>query len=190
MPAATQDHQQDDGDDGNRPKRTRDGSPASRSTATVVGDHVAGVYALTRRSLDRVVAPSSRRRAYDAASAFASSRPILFSLLLAQALLSSVPLVLFAFFCASTACLALAAGLAFTFFWVGVALLVLVPTLLLTSSVAALLWAWALGAFLVARWLYGHAPTTVTGVQVHATGKNIAAKDDNGHGVHVKEEQD
>lgn len=52
---------------------------ASGSTAKAgVNDRAAGVYSYAQRSLDRVVAPSSRRRAYDSASALASSRPILF----------------------------------------------------------------------------------------------------------------
>lgn len=36
--------------------------------------------------------------------------------------------------------------------------MVLMPALLLTSSVAVLIWGWAVGSFLVARWLYNHAP--------------------------------
>jgi hypothetical protein len=31
---------------------------------------------------------------------------------------------------------------------------VLVPTLLVTASLGLLLWAWAVGSFVVARWLY------------------------------------
>lgn len=36
--------------------------------------------------------------------------------------------------------------------------MLLVPTLILTSSIAVLVWGWAIGSFLVARWLYNHAP--------------------------------
>ncbi|KAL3953397.1 hypothetical protein ACCO45_013340 [Purpureocillium lilacinum] len=126
--------------------------------------------------LDRVVPPSSRRHAYDAASALASSRPMLFSFLVVQVCFSFLPLILFALFCASAAGFALAAGLLFTLFWMGVALFILVPTLLLTSSVAALVWAWALAAFVVARFLYSHAPAVVSGVQAQAPGKRVDVK--------------
>jgi len=74
MPAATQEQGHD------ARQRTGDGPPSAVAPAVkvTIGDQVAGAYSLAQRSLDRVVPPSSRRRAYDAASALASSRPMLF----------------------------------------------------------------------------------------------------------------
>lgn len=43
-----------------------------------VGHRASGVYSFAQRSLDRVVPPSSRQRAYEGASEFAAERPILF----------------------------------------------------------------------------------------------------------------
>ncbi|POR31526.1 Uncharacterized protein TPAR_08255 [Tolypocladium paradoxum] len=126
-------------------------------------DRAAGVYSYAQRALDRVAAPSSRRRAYDSASALASSRPVLFSFAASQLLLSFLPLLLFVVFSASTVAVALGAAILFALFWIGVAFLLLVPALLVTSSVAVLVWAWAVGSFLVARWLYAHAPVGFTG---------------------------
>lgn len=61
------------------------------------------------------------------------------------------------------ATIAFAAGCAivFTIFWLGIALLALVPTLFLTGGLALLLWAWAVGSFVVARWLWGLVPAGV-----------------------------
>ncbi|OAQ75115.1 hypothetical protein VFPBJ_09090 [Purpureocillium lilacinum] len=178
MPAATQEQGHD------AQQRTGDGSPSAVAPAVkvTIGDQVAGAYSLAQRSLDRVVPPSSRRHAYDAASALASSRPMLFSFLVVQVCFSFLPLILFALFCASAAGFALAAGLLFTLFWMGVALFILVPTLLLTSSVAALVWAWALAAFVVARFLYSHAPAVVSGVQAQAPGKRVDVKGEDDFG--------
>ncbi|UNI17918.1 hypothetical protein JDV02_004225 [Purpureocillium takamizusanense] len=176
MPAAIADQ-----DAGGR-QHARDRSPPAPAAAStvkaIIADQVTGTYSVAQRSLDRVVPPSSRRHAYDAASALASSRPILFSFLLAQVCFSLLPLLLFTLFCASAVGFALATGLLFTLFWVGVALFALVPTLLLTSSVAALMWAWALSAFLVARWLYSHAPPGVTGRQAQAPVKSVSLKEE------------
>lgn len=45
---------------------------------TTVNDKATEAYSYAQRSLDRVVAPSSRKRAYDNAAAYARARPILF----------------------------------------------------------------------------------------------------------------
>ncbi|KYK57118.1 hypothetical protein DCS_04125 [Drechmeria coniospora] len=144
-----------------------------------VGDKANGkagaIYSLVQRSLDQVVKPSVRHRAYDSASTFASSRPILFSFAASQLALSFLPLLLFVFFAASTVAFALGTAIVFALFWISLAFLVLVPALLVTSSIAVFVWAWALGSFLVARWLYNHAPTAVKR-DVHANHANGPAK--------------
>ncbi|KAH7198527.1 uncharacterized protein B0J16DRAFT_40153 [Fusarium flagelliforme] len=117
-------------------------------------EKASGFINYARNSVDRVVPPSSRQRAYDNTMSFASSRPILFSFIVSQLLLSFLPLLIFVIFSLSTILFALGSAIIFALFWIGVALLVLVPALLVTSSIAVLVWGWAIGSFVVARWLY------------------------------------
>lgn len=131
----------------------------------VASERATDAYAYAQRSLDRYVDPSSRQRAYDSASAMAHDRPIIFSFLAAQLVFSSLPILTFAVFALSTMALALAGALLFALFWTGVALLFLVPALLVTSSVAVLVWAWAVGSFVVARALYARLPGGIKGAQ-------------------------
>ena len=60
--------------------------------------------------------------------------------------------------------------------------MVLIPTLILTSFVAALVWGWAFGSFLTARWLYVYSPVGVKGeIKAGGMGKSIVVvKDDHG----------
>ncbi|KAL6900395.1 hypothetical protein GGI43DRAFT_405335 [Trichoderma evansii] len=111
------------------------------------------------RSLDSIIPSSSRQRAYDTTSSFASDQPILFSFIAFQVLFSVLPILLFLSFALSTFFLTLCAAVIFTLFWVGVASLFLIPTLFITSSLAVLCWGSSVGSFVVARWLYHHAPT-------------------------------
>ncbi|PHH63151.1 hypothetical protein CDD81_6202 [Ophiocordyceps australis] len=147
-----------------------------------VQDRAAGVRSMAQESFDRVVPPTSRRRAYDYSSALASQRPILFSFILSQLVFCFLPLLLFAAFAASTVVLALGAAVVFSLFWIGLALLVLVPVLLVASSVALIVWVWAVASFLLARWLYAHAPVGVSGgLQVDAAGRKFnVVKDERG----------
>ncbi|KJZ77113.1 hypothetical protein HIM_03434 [Hirsutella minnesotensis 3608] len=180
MPSAAAKSAQEDQDIHERPRRS--------SFRDAVGEKAAGVYALAQRSVDRVVAPDSRRRAYDSASSLAASRPILFSFAILQLTFSFLPLLIFAVFAASTVAFAIGAAILFSLFWVGVALLVLVPTLLVVSSIAVLVWGWALASFLIARWLYAHVPVSVTGaVQADAAGMRLGLVKDE-HGIDGKVE--
>ncbi|KAM5356522.1 hypothetical protein ACJ41O_003168 [Fusarium nematophilum] len=120
-------------------------------------ESTSGLVAYTRSWVDRIVSPDSRQRAYDSTAAFASDRPILFSFIVSQLLFSFLPFLLFATFSLSTVAFALGAAIIFALFWIGVAFMLLVPTLLVTSSVAVLVWGWAVGSFIVARWLYTYA---------------------------------
>ncbi|KAI1064736.1 hypothetical protein LB507_001396 [Fusarium sp. FIESC RH6] len=119
-----------------------------------------------RNSVDRVVPPSSRQKAYDNTMSFASSRPILFSFIVSQLLLSFLPLLIFVIFSLSTILFALGSAIIFALFWIGVALLVLVPSLLVTSSIAVFVWGWAVGSFVVARWLYNLSSVSVQNGEV------------------------
>ncbi|EQK99993.1 hypothetical protein G6O67_005060 [Ophiocordyceps sinensis] len=149
------------------------------------------VSSLAQRSLDRLVDPSSRRRAYDSASSLAAARPILFSFAITQLLFSFLPLLLFVIFSASTVIFALGAAIFFALFWVGIALLLLVPALLVVSSIALLVWGWALGSFLIARWLYAHAPVSANRlVHVDAAGRHFdVVKNENGVDAKVGDQQ-
>ncbi|CRK37552.1 hypothetical protein HYQ45_002028 [Verticillium longisporum] len=128
-----------------------------------------GVYAFGQRQLDRAVSPSTRQQAYTSAADFAQERPLLFVFLVAQLIFSFLPLVIFATFALSTVGFALGAALIFALFWIGVALLVLVPTLFLTSAVGLLVWIWAAGSFVVARKLWQVAPASIKGGQDGST---------------------
>ena len=76
----------------------------------------------------------------------------------------------------------------FSLFWIGVAFLALVPAVLVTSSIAVLVWAWAVGSFLVARWLYEHSPVGVKGeLEIDAAGRKVEVSKGDG-GVNGKYE--
>lgn len=98
------------------------------------------------------------------------------SFIASQIALSFLPFLLFLTFSLSTVAFTLGAALLFALFWIGVAFMLLVPTLLVTSSIAVLVWGWAFGSFLVARWLYNHAPVGVRGdvmLDAPAAGKAV-----------------
>jgi hypothetical protein len=88
-----------------------------------------------------------------------SEKTFLFS----QLLFSLLPLSLFTSFVLGTILLSLVSALLFSLFWVGVALLILVPTLFITVSLAFIFWVWAIGSFLVAKWVYDMMPVSVRG---------------------------
>jgi len=48
-------------------------------------------------------------------------------------------------------------------FWIGVALLVLLPALFITVSLGLVVWIWAVTSFVVARWVYNIVPINVRG---------------------------
>lgn len=67
--------------------------------------------------------------------------------------LSLPPILVFTTFFLSTLLLTLGTAILFTLFWTGVALLLLVPALFFAAGCAVFLWSWAVGSFIVARWL-------------------------------------
>ncbi|KAI9807371.1 MAG: hypothetical protein M1833_000114 [Piccolia ochrophora] len=104
--------------------------------------------------IDRVAPPETRRQLTSNAKTFANEQPLLASFLFTQLALSALPLLLFVSFALGTAILSFFAAVAFAAFWIGAALLVLLPTLFLTGSAGILIWLWAVGSFLVGRFLY------------------------------------
>ncbi|KAF6836199.1 hypothetical protein CMUS01_05501 [Colletotrichum musicola] len=127
-------------------------------------ENAAGVYAYGQRQMNRVVSFDTRQQAYGSIANLAQERPLLFAFLLSQLVFSSLPVILFSAFALSTAAFAVGAAVVFALFWIGIALLVLVPTLFFTCSVGILVWVWAAGSFLLAKWLYEMSPVSARGV--------------------------
>ncbi|KAK1987569.1 hypothetical protein LZ30DRAFT_579737 [Colletotrichum cereale] len=149
-------------------------------------ENAAGVYAYSQRQIDRVVSQDTRQRAYGSAYNLAQDQPFLFAFLLAQLILSFLPVLVFVSFAASTIAFAFGAAAVFSLFWIGVALLVLVPTLFFTCSIAVLVWVWGAGSFVVARRLYEMSPIRATGeLEVHAPNGKTYAVTKHEDGVHA-----
>ncbi|TQN69821.1 hypothetical protein CSHISOI_05638 [Colletotrichum shisoi] len=127
-------------------------------------ENAAGVFAYGQRQVNRVVSQDTRQRAYGNTYNFAQEQSFLFAFLLVQLIFSFIPILVFVSFSASTIAFAFGVAVVFSLFWIGVALLVLVPTLFFTCTVAVLVWVWAAGSFVVAKRLYEMSP-------IHARGE-------------------
>ncbi|KAK2056625.1 hypothetical protein LY76DRAFT_146225 [Colletotrichum caudatum] len=150
-------------------------------------ENAAGVYAYSQRQIDRVVSQDTRQKAYGSAYNLAQDQPFLFAFLLAQLIFSFLPILVFVSFAASTATFAFGAAVVFSLFWIGVALLVLVPTLFFTCSIAVLVWVWAAGSFVVAKRLYDMSPIRATGdLELHVPNGKTYAVTKHEDGVHVE----
>ncbi|ORY71351.1 uncharacterized protein BCR38DRAFT_329834 [Pseudomassariella vexata] len=147
-----------------------------------------GVIAFGQQQIDRVIAPSTRQKAYSATADFATEKPVVFAFLASQVLFSFVPLLLFTCFALSTVVFALVSAVIFSLFWIGVAMLVLVPTLFVTFSVGVLVWLWVVATLLVGRWVYNMIPVNARGDDMAVqlpNGKQTIYQDEdqvNGHG--------
>lgn len=142
-----------------------------------------GLFIRAQNLVDRVVSPEARQKCYSNVKTFASEQPILAvskrpwrciwrwelidgfgqSFILVQLLLSITPLLLFLSFVTSTFLLAVFCAVIFSLFWAGIALLVLTPSLFITVGFGILLWTWALGSYLAAKWVYSLIPVNVSG---------------------------
>ncbi|EJP67418.1 uncharacterized protein BBA_03992 [Beauveria bassiana ARSEF 2860] len=127
---------------------------ASQSLSSSVRQRAAGAYHYAQRSLDLVVEPETRLRAYDASYAMASTRPLIFSAAATLVCFSALPMLLFALFAVSVAAMAVGGTISFALFWLALGVLVLVPTLGVSALLALLVWAWAAGSFVVGRAAY------------------------------------
>ncbi|KAI1407680.1 hypothetical protein F5Y13DRAFT_124499 [Hypoxylon sp. FL1857] len=140
-----------------------------------------------QRQVDRVVSPPTRQKAYDRVYDLANEKPILFSFVVFQLTLSLAPLLLFAGFAATTVAVSLISAVLFSLFWIGVAMLFLVPTLFITFSIALLLWLWAAATFFAGRWVYGRLPFGIDGnskvVANGAGGKKVIFEKKDGDGA-------
>ncbi|KAM3503301.1 hypothetical protein MY10362_004271 [Beauveria mimosiformis] len=126
----------------------------SQSLSSSVRQRAAGAYQYAQRSLDLVVEPETRLRAYDASYAMASTRPLIFSAAATLVCFSALPMLLFALFAVSVAAMAVGGAILFALFWLALGVLVLVPTLGVSALLALLVWAWAAGSFVVGRAAY------------------------------------
>ncbi|OLN96889.1 hypothetical protein CCHL11_02323 [Colletotrichum chlorophyti] len=148
-------------------------------------DNAAGVYAYGQRQIDRVVSRDTRQRAYSNVSNLAKEQPFLFAFFLVQLVFSFLPILLFVSFSLSTVAFALGVAAVFSLFWIGVALLVLVPTLFFTCSIAVLVWVWAAGSFVVAKRMYELSPVSARGdLEVDAPNGKTYAVTKRGDGIH------
>jgi hypothetical protein len=110
--------------------------------------------------LDRWFPPAKREELKAKIVKFATERPQLAAFLLSQLALSGGPLALFFIMSLTVLVFALLAGiivgvvgaLLFTVFCVGVALLVLLPTLFMTTFAACFIFLWGLGAYYIVKW--------------------------------------
>jgi len=133
------------------------------SAAMAIQQRASGAFARGQSLVDKVVSPEARKQYYDKTMAFAHEQPLLFTFLLIQFLLSFTPIALFLSFVLGTLALSFITALLFSLFWVGIALLVIVPTLFITVSLGIVVWIWAVSSFLVARWVYNIVPVRVKG---------------------------
>lgn len=109
---------------------------------------------------DRWFPPEKREELKAKIAKFATEKPLLAAFLLSQLALSGGPLALFFIMSLTVLVFALLAGiivgvvgaLLFTVFCVGVALLVLLPTLFITTFAACFIFLWGIGAYYIVKW--------------------------------------
>ncbi|KAE9379297.1 hypothetical protein N431DRAFT_397538 [Stipitochalara longipes BDJ] len=141
-----------------------------------IQQRTSGLIARIQSLVDKVVSPDTRKEYYSKAVAFAQDQPILFNFILIQFLLSSTPIALFLAFALGTLILSFITALLFSLFWIGIALLLLVPTLFITVSLGIVLWVWAVSSFLVARWVYNFVPSKSHGSISPGNGKIVKSE--------------
>jgi len=110
--------------------------------------------------IDRFFPPERRAELWAKFQKFATEKPLLASFILSQIALSGIPLSLFfvmtitvfVFALLIALVVALLGALLFTVFAVGFALIILLPTLLITTFTACFVWLWAVGAYYLVKW--------------------------------------
>ncbi|SPN98728.1 uncharacterized protein DNG_01773 [Cephalotrichum gorgonifer] len=116
------------------------------------------ILAFLQGVVNRIVSADTRQMTYARVVRFSTESPILASFIFAQVLFSFIPFLIFLTFTISTALFALSAAVVFSLFWLGIGLIVLAPTLLLTSSIAVAVFAWALCSYFFVRQVSGWLP--------------------------------
>ncbi|OAL50899.1 hypothetical protein IQ07DRAFT_537141 [Pyrenochaeta sp. DS3sAY3a] len=108
---------------------------------------------------NRVLPPKKREEIVDNVHAFANRNPKLAAFLAIQIVLTGIPLLVFLAFATTTLLVSLTtcillgilAALAFTFIAVGLALILVVPTVFLASCSATVIFVWSFAGYLVLR---------------------------------------
>jgi len=123
------------------------------SIASSLGGQIQGV-------IDRLFPPEKRAEWMTRLQAFAVSNPKLAGFLLTNIALTGLPLLMFIVFTLTVfvfsllaaLLIGLLAALLFTVFMVGIALLVVLPTVFLTTMGATFLFLWGLGGYYIVKW--------------------------------------
>ncbi|KAI4214079.1 MAG: hypothetical protein LQ351_003483 [Letrouitia transgressa] len=110
--------------------------------------------------IDRIFPPEKRNELSAKLSKFATEKPMFASFLLSHLALSGPPLALFALMTITVVLfsiifallIAVLAAVAFSVVAVGFALIILLPTVFLTTGAATFIWAWGVGAYYVLKW--------------------------------------
>ncbi|KAL8690542.1 MAG: hypothetical protein Q9218_004040 [Villophora microphyllina] len=110
--------------------------------------------------LDNIFPPEKRNELIAKISKFAKEKPMMASFMLSHLALSGLPLGLFVlmtitvvvFAIIAALILALLAAVIFSVVCVGFALIILFPTLFLTTAGASFIWLWGVGAYYILKW--------------------------------------
>ncbi|KAL9004779.1 MAG: hypothetical protein Q9188_002414 [Gyalolechia gomerana] len=110
--------------------------------------------------LDSIFPPEKRNELMAKISKFATEKPMLASFILSHLALSGVPMGLFiimtitvvVFSIIAALILALLAAVLFSVACIGFALIILLPTLFITTAAASFIWLWGLGAYYILKW--------------------------------------
>lgn len=121
---------------------------------------LSGVVNQGQTFLDRIFPPEKRNELWAKLSKFATEKPMLASFIFSQVALSGVPLGLFAimtitviiFSLLGALLIGLLGALVFIVVAVGFALIILLPTLFVTTFAAAFIWLWGLGGYYILKW--------------------------------------
>ncbi|MCJ1306858.1 hypothetical protein MMC25_000502 [Agyrium rufum] len=121
---------------------------------------IGGVIGKGQSILDRFLPPERRSELAAKFSKFATEQPALASFLISQFALSGIPLLLFVVMTITVFVFALLVALLvgvlgallFTVFMVGVALIILLPTLFITTFAASFVWLWGIAAYYILKW--------------------------------------
>lgn len=135
------------------------GTPLGGLTGTLQGG-VNNLLSTGKGLLDKWFPPEKREELKNKIMKFASERPQLAAFLLSQIALSGIPLALFCVMSISVLVFALLAGVIvgllgavlFTVFCLGVALIILLPTLFMTTFAGTFIFLWGLGAYYIVKW--------------------------------------
>lgn len=110
--------------------------------------------------LDRFFPPERRNEVKAKLMKFATEKPMFASFIFSQIAISGLPLALFAVFTVGVCVFALLGALIiavlgavlFTVVMAGFALIILLPTLFITTFSAAFIWLWGVGAYYLVKW--------------------------------------